>query len=67
MSAFYLLCEAGGKEACNKATSPAANPQGGIVGFGPTVAIKFIFLLTLNLLSFITLQFFINLFCVSYT
>lgn len=57
MSAFYLLCEAGGKEARNKAASPAVNLQG--VGLGPTVANKFLFLLTLNLLSFIALQLFI--------
>lgn len=51
MCAFYLLCEAGGKEARNKAAASAVNPQGGIVGFGPTVANKFLFLLTLLIYS----------------
>lgn len=55
MSAFYLLCEAGGKEALNKAASPAVNLQGEIVRFGPTVAHKFQFLLTLLIYSLLLL------------
>lgn len=67
MSAFYLLCEAEGKEARNKAVSPAINLQGGIVGFGPTVANTFLFLLTLLIYCPLSLcSSLINLFCVSY-
>lgn len=40
MSAFYLLCKARGKEACNQTSFPALNPKDGIIRFGPTVTIK---------------------------
>lgn len=40
-SAFYLLSEAGGKKAHNKAASPAVKPPGGIVGSVPAAANTF--------------------------
>lgn len=54
MSAFYLLCEA--RKPVTRPPLLSGNPQGEIVGFGPTVADKFLLTLLIYF-SFITLQF----------
>lgn len=52
MSAFYLLCKARSKEACNKAALPIINLQDGIVWFGLIVSNRFVNTLALLLQFF---------------
>lgn len=62
MSAFYLLCKARGREACNQAAFSALNCRMGLSGLNPQSPIHFYFSWLFNFLSFITVQFIINLF-----